>query len=466
MNVLLILAALRPRLSSPLALITRVFAAIGLFSIELQLATWSGLATIRTLAIVNACAAAAAVALALMRSRATEALRVFVPPPVDSRSEPDDRRGAFMVAAAVVALAAVAGGLAAALPLEAADPYHLQRVEQIDRLGTLAYDLVQSPKVNGIGWIYEAVLADLRQIPVAGPLLLRLHGIAGLMLYVLALAAVRAWLPAARDWPWVAALVVPAVFHQLVLVKNDLFGAIPALLALAWVVARGDRAERREIVWASWLAGFAVAVKLTSFPVALVLPAAVLLLQRDRPAGLGLVALGGLLGVVCGGLAFTLVENARWYGSPMYPFAAGGAADNRNATVADAALSIGRFAISLFDLGLVTRTSWPGRGGWGSTFGLPLVWAFAVLGARYRESPEARRALWTAAACFVLFAAVYTDADLAHRMVLAPGVLLLVVAIHLVGDSSTWLRRALVPVVVLSAAQIIRSAVLYLTRAV
>ena len=461
MNVLLILAALRPPLSDPLALITRVFAAISLFSLELQLATWSGLATIRTLAIVNAGVAVAVVALALGRSRTTETQRHGAHPKPERRVSVSLRP----VAATLAVVAATVLVLNLGLPLDAADPYHLQRVDQIGRLGTLAYDLGQHPKVNGIGWIYEAVLADVRRIPVAGSLVLRLHGIAGLLLYVLALAAARVWFPAARGWLWIAALVVPVVFHQLVLVKNDLFGAIPALLALAWVVARGDGADRREVVWAAWLTGFAVAVKLTSFPVALVMPAAVLLVRQDRLGVIGSMAAGGLLGVVCGGLAFTLVENARWYGDPLYPFAAGGAADNRNASLADAALSVGRFAISLFDLGLVTRRSWPGRGGWGSTFGLPVVWALAVLAVRCRESSEARRALWVAGACFLLFAAVYTDADIAHRMVLAPGVLLLVVAIHMADQAPRWLRRTLVPVILLSSVQIVRSAVLYMMRA-
>jgi hypothetical protein len=294
--------------------------------------------------------------------------------------------------------------------------------------------------------------------------LVRLHGVIGVLLYVIALGAVRGWMPAATGWHWMAALVVPVVFHQFVLVKNDLFAAIPALLALAWVVARANQADRREIVWASWLAGFAVAVKLTSVPILGVLTAALLLMRRDRWPSLAAIGAGALLGVVCGGLAFTLVENGRWYGDPLLPFAAGGGDDNRNRTVAEAALGAGRFAISLFDFNLVTRAVWPGRGGWGSTLGLPLVWALAVIVARYRDSCEARRALWMAVAYFLLFAAVYTDADIAHRMVLAPGVLLIVVAIHVADRAPRWLRRALVAVILLSSAQIVRSAVLYISR--
>ena len=101
---------------------------------------------------------------------------------------------------------------------------------------------------------------------------------------------------------------------------------------------------------------------------------------------------------------------------------------NRNESVDQAAVSVVRFGISLFDLGRYTRAAWPGRGGWGSTFGLPLIWAFAVL-ARYRRRPEVRRSLWIAVVYMVVFAAIYTDADIAHRLLLGPGLLLILVAV-------------------------------------
>jgi len=72
-----------------------------------------------------------------------------------------------------------------------------------------------------------------------------------------------------------------------------------------------------------------------------------------------------------------------------------------------------------------------------------------------------------AATYFLLFAVVYTDADVAHRLVIAPGILVIAAALHAAGAAgvSRWLRRALAAIVVLSAAQIVRSAVLYFMRA-
>jgi hypothetical protein len=363
---------------------------------------------------------------------------------------------------AVVLLGGLVLLLNLARPLEAADPYHLERVAQIERLGTLEYDLAADPKVNVLGWVYEMLLADLRQIAMIGPALVRLHGLLGLVLYVLAVRVVREWLTGGPRWAWGSLFAVPVVFHQLVLVKNDLFGAVPALVAIAWLVMRSGVAPWREIAWVSWLVGFAVGVKLTSFPLALVAFGVVIARQREGWRPLGALVAGGAVGAVAGGVLFTLAANARWYGDAIEPLAALG---NRTSGPADAIAGVARFAISLIDLGVITRRWWPGRGGWGGTFGLPLIWALAVLGAQSRSVPEARRALWIASAYFVMFAAVYPDADIAHRLALAPGLLLIGVAVDLVdkGDRpSPWLRRSLVPVVILSSAQIVRSGMLYL----
>jgi len=172
-----------------------------------------------------------------------------------------------------------------------------------------------------------------------------------------------------------------------------------------------------------------------------------------------------LLGAVCGGMAFTAIENMRWYGSPLAIHEAGGTY-NRNATIGGMTAGIVRFVLSLFDLGLITRSVWPGRGGWGGTFGLPIIWAIAVLLFRYRANVTARRAIWSAGTYFLLFAAIYTDADIAHRLALAPGLLLLVTAISLSeGEDrvSRGIRVALAVAIALSAAQILRSAALYVT---
>ena len=413
----------------------------------MQVATWTSIATIRSLFLLNA--AILVIAFAVTRRHAILDLPY---------------RPSFLAVSGALALLVLVVNVVH--PLQAADPYHLERVAQIERLGTLAYDpLNPDPKVNVLGWTYELVLADIDQIPWVGHGLLRGHGLFGIALYLLAIAAAQTWFGPGRLWCRAAVFVVPVVFHQFVLVKNDLFGAVPALAVLAWLVARAPRADAREILWAAWLTGFAVAIKLTSAPLALVFAAAVFIERTDRLRVLWTVMAGGVVGAVCGGLAFTMIENMRWYGSPLAIHEAGGSY-NRNATISDMASGVGRFVISLFDLGLITRRVWPGRGGWGGTFGLPMIWAIAVLVWRYRGSDVARRAVWIAGAYFLLFAAIYPDADIAHRLVLAPGLLIIVTANSLTSGDDTMsrgIRGALAAVMVLSAAQILRSALLYLS---
>jgi hypothetical protein len=434
--------------------LTRLVAAVSVFALEMQVATWTGLATIRSLFLINV--AVLVVAFAVPRRGAT--------PPV-ARSFAAEF---LLYVAAVSALALLVLVVNVVHPLQGADPYHLERVAQIQRLGTLAYDPANvDQKVNVLGWTYELVLADVDQIPLVGHALLRVHGLFGLALYLLAIASARTWCGTGRVWCRAAVLVVPVVFHQFVLVKNDLFGAVPAIVVLAWLVARGREATPGEVGWAAWLTGFAVAIKLTSAPLALVLVGALLIDRQDRLRTVAAMAAGGFVGAMCGGMAFTAIENMRWYGSPLAIHEAGGSY-NRNASIGDMTIGIVRFVISLFDLGLITRSVWPGRGGWGGTFGLPIIWACAVLLFRYRANVTARRAIWIAGTYFLLFAAIYTDADIAHRLALAPGLLLLVTAISLSeGEdrASRAIRMALAVAMALSATQILRSAVLYLTSA-
>ena len=448
MNVLVLLAGLRPWRGEPLSVLARVFAAVALVSIEMQAATWWRLGTLRSLVILNA-------------GLALGALLLWRPAEDPVSAEVPRRR---LPLAALLLLGGVVLLLNVMRPLEAADPYHLQRVAQIERLGTLEYDVEADPKVNVLGWAYELVLADLQQIPVAGPLLLRLHGAIFLAVYALAVAAVRQWLAGGPRWCWSALFAVPVLFHQLVLIKNDLFGAVPAFVALCWLVTRARSAPCREIAWAASLAGFAVAMKLTSFPVAVVMAAVILIDRRGEWRPVVCALAGGVVGAIAGGLPFTLALNARWYGDAIEPLSALG---NRHGSVAGALLGEARFAISLFDFGLLTPDWWPRRGGWGATFGAPLVWALVVLIARCRAAPEARRALAIAGSSWLLFASVYPDADVAHRLALAAGLLPIAVAVHLLGhdhDRNRWLRAALVGVLAISSVQIARSAILYLAR--
>src|SRR5688572_28588850 len=375
------------------AVITRLFAAISIFALEMQVATWLSIATVRSLALVNL-AAALVSAVVYWRGRDSR------PAPVSSRMPLSTAYivGVCLLAAGVLVLNAMR-------PVLAADPYHLDRMAQIERFGTIAYDPTAEPKVNSFGWTYELVLTDLHQIPCVGGTVVRFHGLIGIGLYLLALASARTWLPRGRAWYLTVLLVVPVVFHQLVLIKNDLFGAVPALVVLTWLVVRSTVATPKEIAWAGWLSGFAIAVKVTSAPLALVMAGALLFLRTDRGAVARAGVLGGLVGLMCGGFFFTLIENFRVYGSPITAFRESGAMGNRNETAGQSAISVVRFGISLFDLGQITRVTWPGRGGWGATFGLPFIWALAVL-FRYRRRVEVRRAVSMAAVYMLVFAVI------------------------------------------------------------
>jgi len=447
MNLLLLLVGLRVWTGGPVEIMTRVFWAVSLFSLEMQLVTWSGAGTLRSLAIVNVVLAAA---LFFLTPRGGSDPR--------STSYPRGR-----ATAALVALAAVVLLLNGLLPLTAADPYHLARTDRIQAWGTLAYDAAADPKLNVLGWLYELVLADIQSIPIAGQWLARFHGLGGLALYAMTVAAVLQIVGTSSRLAWMMACVVPVVFHQYVLVKNDLFGAVPGVLVLAWIVVRLRAAGSLEVAWAAWLAGIAVGMKLTSFPLALVLAGAIIIERRDIRA-LGAAAAGAAVGLLAGGLLFTLVENSRTYGSSLEPIRMLG---NRNVSLREVGVSIGRFIVSLFDMGLLTRRWWPGRGGWGGTYGLPVIWGLAVL-LWARQRPEARRTLVVAIVYWLLFAAAYPDADLAHRLALAPGILVVAVAATIAGEDAAvprWFSAAAIPVLALSAAQIARSAALYLTRA-
>ncbi len=454
MNLLLLLAALLPWGTSPVSVFSRIYIAVSLLSVEMQVVTLTGVGTFRSLVGFNAVLAGLLVA---WQSTRGVAFRGW-----SSAIRPQGPFAAWALLGGIVLL------LNVSLPMEAADLYHLDRVAQIERLGTLEYDPAADSKVNILGWTYELVLADVRQIPLVGPGFVHLHGLFGLLFYGVTLAAVQTWLrPGPSRWPLVALLVVPALFHQFVLLKNDLFAAAPALVALVWLTTNAGRASWREAVWAGWLIGFVVACKLTNLPLAVVMIAGIVIAQRGhhwRP--LGGLALGGGVGALTGGLFFTFFENARWYGDI---YASGPVADigNRTAGLAEAAVSVARFGISLFDQGLVTRILWPDRGGWGGTFGLPFVWAVAVLVLHYRHAQEARWALWIAAVHFLAFAAVFPDADVHQRLALAPALLAVAVAVHLLERGERYARLArlaLVPVLVLSGAQILRSTILYLAR--
>ena len=454
MSLLPLLGALLPWALSPADAVFRTVLAVSLLSIEMQFVTLSGVGSLQTIALVNALVSVAAAAWQLARRR----------PDVSWMSS------LFRVAPwpALLFLAVLVLVLNLALPLEFADPYNQQRVEQIERLGTLEYSPDADPKVNIVGFLYELTLADIRMLPAIGPSLARLHGVFGMLFYLLGLAAIRDWLKAdAPRWPWTALLVIPVVFHALVLVKNDLFFAVPASVALVWLITRAEEGSWRETAGAAWLIGMAATYKPTNLPLALILVAGVLAVQRRHPwRSLAALALGGIGGAVAGGLFLTLIENSRWYGDPLARTQVA-EMGNFTAGIGGAAESVARFGISLVDLGLLTRQWWPGRGGWGGTFGLPFIWAAGVLLMSCRREPYARYALGIAAAHFVAFSATFPDADVAHRLAMGPAIVVVAVAVRIAErDGRRWAYSMpiLAAVLVLSTVQILRSAALYLTR--
>ena len=452
MNLIPLLAVFVPWARTPLSLFTGIYLACCVLSLELQVLTCTGVGTLRDLVPLNLAAAVGAVLWhRRLRTPAwgwTRATGSVAPWP------------------AVIGMSALVIGINLALPVEAADPYQLERIAQIERVGTLEYNPSADPKVNIAGAFYELVIADLRQIPIAGPVLVRMHGVLGLLLYLLTLATVRTWLDQGTS-PWMRSLflVVPVVVHQLVLIKNDLFFGAPSLVVLAWLVALQDDVSWQDLLWAGWLTGLIVGGKGVNFPLAVILVLGCwIFLRRSILTTTWWIGIGGVAGAVCSGLLLIAVQNLRVYGDV---FASGPMADMTRwyDSWTHAATGVLRLAISLVDLGQVTTRLWPDRGGWGGTFGLPIVWALAVLLAHAASSRDARRALACFTGFLLLFALMFPDADLAHRIVLGPGLLLLVVAVHTATRvPARWPQIAAVPVVLLSAAQIVRSALLYLQR--
>lgn len=449
MNLLPLLAALVPWARTPLQAVTGVYLACALLSLEMQLVTVTHTGSLGALVPLNLVAAVISTAWHVRHGHRAWTwvgpVRRWVPMP------------ALPIVAAVVLF------LNVWLPFEAADPYQLERVAQIERLGTLSYDGAVDPKVNVATGFYELMVADLRQLPL-GATIVRLHGVVGLAMYTLTLAALAPWFPSGSVWTRTLLFLVPVVFHQFVLLKNDLFLALPSLVALAWLVSGSTERPVHHAAWAGWLAGMVVGGKTANAPLAAALAAGVLLFHAPRLQATLALAAGLLAGATCGGLALTLFQNASFYGDM---FASGPVSEmgGLNATPAQALVGIGRFLISLVDLELVTTRWWPGRGGWGSTLGLPGIWALAVLLAHARRFSEAWKALLAGGACMLAFAAAFPDADIAQRIVLGPGLLLLVVAASIAGRStSRWVGPGLSLAVLLSIAQVVRSVALYLAR--
>jgi len=450
MNLMALVAGLLPWAATPASAFTRLYLACSLLSVEAQVVTWLGFGTLESLLPFNVgCAATCAAWQVARREPLWRWLRTV-------------RAG--LPTGVLPALLLLVAALNLSRPLVAGDPYELERILQIERTGTLAYSPEVDPKANFVAAFYELMLADLASIPVVGDWLLRLHGVLGVLVLALALGAVRTWLPLGTAW-WPATLpfVMPVVFHQFVLIKSDLFIGAAALVALAWAIGDLRHARAADTLRAGWLAGVVVAAKLTNGAVAVAVALAVWLRQRDTRQVVTTAA-GLALGVAAGGLLLTLWQNTRVYGDP---FAVEQVERMGNLNRSAGAVGIGllRFVLSLFDQAFFTRQLWPGRGGWGGAFGLPLLWALAVLVARRKVAVEARAALAAGGLCLLALGVTFPDADLAHRLALGPGLLLLCTAVSVSAqEPAPWMRASAVAVVVLSTAQILRSAALYLVR--
>jgi hypothetical protein len=449
MNLLALLAGLLPWAATPVSAFTRVYAACSLLCIEVQVVTWLGRGTLGSLLPLNVLIAAVLIGWHVRSRRRAwqwvQRTRERLPVPV------------------VIGLLIVVAATDLWRTVEAADPYQMERVMEIERTGTLAYSSALDPKANIIGGFYELILADVKSVPGLGPWLMQLHGVGGLLVFALAVAAVQTWLPLESAWTRTLLFVVPVVFNQLVLVKNDLFIGAPALVALAWAIGATGR-DPRDVWWAGWLTGLVVAGKLTNAAVALVVGVSVLFRYRHWRPVLTLGA-GILTGIIAAGFLLTLWQNARWYGDPLAT-AQVEALGGFNQGIDGVAVGAGRFLISLVDLGVVTRALWPGRGGWGGTFGLPFIWAVVILLACARSQPVARRALLAGLLSLFALGVTFPDADLSHRLVIGPGLLIIVAAASVARALDRRLvTQTLAVVVVLSALQILRSAVLYATTA-
>ena len=450
MNLLALLAALLPWATTPVAAFTRVYVACGILSLEAQAITVTGRGSLDSVVPLNV---AALLVITVWQLWKRQPAWRWV-----------GTSAAVLPCALLAALALVVGALNLRLPAEAADAYQLDRILQIERSGSLAFSAEIDPKANIVGAFYELVLADLQGVPAVGPWLVRFHGIFGLLIFSLAMASVQTWYPlGTSQWPRALLFVVPVVFNQFVLIKNDLFIAAPALVALAWAAGTTSRPSRQEALWAAWLAGLVVAAKLTNGAVALVVGAGVFLRDRHwRP--LLTAALGLAAGIVTGGLLLTMWQNTAWYGDP-FARAQVEAIGSLNRSLAAVGTGFIRFLLSWFDLGLFTRSYWPNRGGWGGTYGLPFIWALAALAVSFRALPGTRRAAAAAGLGLLALGVTFPDADLAHRLALGPGLLVVVAGASAAARlNRRWLNHALIVVVLLSALQLGRSAVLYIMR--
>lgn len=442
-------------------------AALSVLSIETQTASWLGAQLeLRHLAATHLAVLAAALLRRDTRHRLSGRLAGLRSAfHVDIFATPRDR---------VIAMASL--GLVTAIMLaratlfvpEAADPYHLVKTALLANTLSIAHLPVLDAKINAFGFLYELALADASMGSVA---LQQWLGLQGPLLFALYIVSIF-WMLRATDirLPWYAVLLpclVPAVFHQGILVKNDLFAALLALPALRLLIDDNAATRLGRCAGAGMLAGLAVSVKATMAPVALALAVGLPRTPGERAWRTRAAAAAGFLaGIASGGLVQLWLANLATYGTVTGVISSG----NLVASVPEAGISLGRFVMSWFDASLMTRTIWPDRGGWGGSFGPAFVWALAILALRSRRDPVARRVLTLTLVCLVPFGLAYPDADLAHRLAIAPAIVAIVSAIEIEarrGAFRTWSPAAVTALAcaIMSAGMIARSSLAYLRQA-
>jgi hypothetical protein len=379
--------------------------------------------------------------------------------------EPGSSRA--VVAACLGGVMCVLAARAALFLPESADPYHLVKVWTLHSTGSLRAVPSADWKINAMGYLYELMLLD---VTLGNTVLQLWSSVQGPMLFLgYVLAIVWAMKRVTRSVPAYALLLpclAPVIFHQGILIKNDLFAALLLIPALVLLYEFRPGAGSGGAMAIGFLTGLAASVKTSSAPavvaVALFLPWRPI---ADAARTRALAAVGFVLGILGGGLVFVAVQNVSVYGSPTGLLSGTG---NATESIPAAALSLGRFVMSWFDFSLVTRQLWPGRGGWGGAFGPAFPWAIAVLVLRARHR-EPQRALGIALSCLVPFGLIYPDADVAHRLAIAPAVFAILAATGIEAARGTlkgWtpLATAAIVSVVLSGALLARSSWQYLRQ--
>ncbi len=308
---------------------------------------------------------------------------------------------------------------------DSVDPYHLMKVYHIERNGNIAYIPALDYKVNALGYLYELLLVDLRQIPVVGKAVFRsANPILFLSFLLILLRAFREGAGRRQDlFLWTAPLFVSPFLTQFIVYKNDYFVFLLTLVALQVVHPTREDRQPEPFFFSGLAGGLALSTKFVSFP--LVAVTLIFLPKSPRKflwTSRGFWVLGFFLGALTGGFFFNISQNLAHYGSVMGPLENTG---NMPVSLGQIGIDCFRFLLSLVDLGLVTPFRWPGRMQMGGNLGL----VFAVLAGTYvallayRKAPL-RPGLITLL-FFVLFSAAYPDSDVAHRMILAPAFLLM-----------------------------------------